>query len=87
MDGKKMPGKFTGRQPQSLVEVYGQHRVLIEHHCGVLCYSPEEVTVRVRYGQLRIWGSKLCFARMTGEQLVIRGSIGGLELTGGNGNG
>ena len=73
--------------PQPLVEVYGDRRVLVEHHSGVLENSGEAVTVKARFGLIRVRGEKLCFARMTGEQLVICGRIGGVELIRGGSHG
>lgn len=71
-----------------LVEIAGDRRVLIEHHQGVVAYGPGEICVRVRFGQVRILGSNLCIAKMSAEQLVIRGCVSGVELrkNGGKGN-
>lgn len=78
---KRTRNSSTGMaEPQPLVEVFGQRRVLLEHHQGVLAYGKQEVRIRVKYGQVRVWGSGLCLSRMTAEQLVICGCIGGVEL-------
>ena len=73
--------------PVPLVELMGDRRVLIEHHCGVSSYTGEEVTVRVAYGMIRIQGSGLCIARMCREQLVILGRIRSVALEKGEGHG
>ncbi len=62
-----------------LVELVGDRRVLIEHHQGVVAYGPREIWVQVRFGRLRIWGEQLCLHKMSAEQLVICGRIGGVE--------
>ncbi len=71
--GEPLPG-------QTLVELAGDRRVLIEHHGGVVQYSRECVCVRVRYGVVRICGCGLEISRMTGEQLVISGRIDEISL-------
>lgn len=63
-----------------LVELAGEHRVLIENHHGVIQYGCEEICVRVNYGYISILGSNLELARMTKEQLVITGRIDAVHL-------
>lgn len=63
-----------------LVEVTGDHRVLIEHHRGVVAYGCREICVRVTYGIVSVSGSSLRLARMTGELLVICGCIESVRL-------
>lgn len=66
--------------PVPLVEIADDRRVLIEHHQGVCSYTADQVTVRVRYGQVCITGCRLYIARMTREQLVVCGVIDGISL-------
>ncbi|MBR2888807.1 MAG: YabP/YqfC family sporulation protein [Oscillospiraceae bacterium] len=77
----------SGAGPQPLVELFGERRVLLEHHQGVLAYGKQEVRIKVRYGQVRVWGTGLCLSRMTAEQLVVCGHIGGVELLRNGGGG
>lgn len=65
---------------QPVVELYGQQRVLIEHHRGVTEYGRERISVRMGYGQLQICGSCLEVAKMTAQQLVVVGKINSLTL-------
>ena len=58
-----------------LVEVSDDCRVLIENHKGVKQYSRSEISVAVRYGQIRIIGHCLQLEHMTKERLVITGQI------------
>ena len=67
---------------QPVVEIYGQRRVLIEHHHGVTEYGRERISVRMGYGQLRVCGCGLEVAKMTAEHLVIVGKIESLTLCG-----
>lgn len=63
-----------------LVEIIGQHRVLVENHMGVIQYSPEEICVRVRYGHICMHGSKLELACMSKERLIITGCVEAVQL-------
>ena len=67
-----------GEEPmpgQSIVEVAGDRRVLIENHCGVKEYSREKIGVKVAFGQINICGAGLELRHMTRQQLVISGRI------------
>jgi len=68
LPGESLPG-------QVVVEITGENRVLIEHHCGVREYSRERIGVKVKYGVLQVCGSCLELRCMTREQLVISGRI------------
>ena len=68
LPGMAIPG-------QSLVEIAGQTRVLIENHKGVTVYECNRIHVKVHFGKLCICGSGLELARMSNCQLVITGRI------------
>lgn len=63
-----------------LVELAGDRRVLIEHHCGVTEYSCEQVCVKVKFGWIRVLGCGLQIQTMTKDQLVISGTVDGISL-------
>ena len=65
---------------QTIVELAGDSRVLVENHKGVAAYGREKIVVRVRYGLLVICGCGLELQHMSREQLVIRGRIDGVNL-------
>jgi len=65
---------------QPLIEIAGDHRVLIESHCGVKEYSRERIRVMVRRGSVVITGNCLELRSMTRDQLVIFGCIDGVIL-------
>lgn len=65
---------------QTIVELAGENRVLIENHKGVKAYSCEKIVVKVQYGFLSVCGCGLELQRMSREQLVIRGRIDGVSL-------
>ena len=63
-----------------IVEIAGDKRVLIEHHCGVLQYEPSCIRVKVKYGEISVEGNGLTLARMMKGQLVINGRIQCIKL-------
>ena len=73
LPGEKMPGL-------PLLEIVGQHRVLIENHKGVIAYGCNEICVKVNYGVISVCGSKLMMAKMTKDQLVITGVVDSVNL-------
>ena len=71
--GEPLPG-------QPVVELLGEHRILIEHHFGVTQYCTDKVCVKVAYGTVTVSGNCLEIRRMTKEQLVIIGRIDQINL-------
>lgn len=74
---------FSGRYgPKTLLEVLGKRRLVVEHHRGICCYAPEEISIKTTYGLLRIQGRGLTLCCMSREQLCIMGTIDTLTLEG-----
>lgn len=73
LQGEPLPG-------QPLVEILGEHRVLIEHHAGVTEYGREKIQVKMRYGCLCVCGHALELARMNANQLIISGRIDSVSI-------
>ncbi len=73
-----LPGEILPAQP--LVEILGDHRVLIENHCGVTKYGETDICIRVHYGCIRVSGSELHLAKMTKNQIIICGMIDAVEI-------
>ena len=73
MDELSLPG-------QPLLEICGEHRVLIENHRGVSRYGVEGICVRVSYGEIAVCGCNLELTRMTKGQLLIHGRIDSVTL-------
>ena len=63
-----------------IVELAGDCRVLIEYHLGILTYDTECITIKLRYGKLKVCGIDLTMAQMTKEQLVIHGTIHSISI-------
>lgn len=78
LPGESVPG-------QSLVEILGDRRVLLENHYGVTKYSQESICVKVRYGQIQISGCGLRLMKMTKQQIIICGRIEAVSLFRGDG--
>ena len=73
-----LPGEsFPG---ESVVELVGDRRVLIENHRGVIEYGIERICIRLRCGVLTVCGNQLELARMTRELLVITGTVNCVSL-------
>ena len=67
--------KTEGLSPKTLIELYGNERVLIEEHRGILGYGDEAIRVGTSFGALVIEGTELRLCCMSRSQLVIRGRI------------
>ena len=79
-DRMDLPGEPVPGKPA--LELLGKNRVIIENHRGILDYSREEIRVRVSYGWIHITGSGLELSLMSGQQLIITGTIGSILLGG-----
>lgn len=64
-----------------IIEVAGDHRVLVENHNGVIQYSKDAVGIRVEYGIIMICGQNLILCHMTKVKLVITGRIQQITLS------
>lgn len=65
---------------QTVLELIGEGRVLIEGHGGVSAYSDAEICVKVKYGIVKIVGSNLKLSQMTLYKLIISGSVSGIHI-------
>ena len=65
---------------QTVLELIGEGRVLIEGHGGVYVYSDVEICVKVKYGVLKIVGRNLKLSQMTLYKLIISGFISEIYL-------
>ena len=63
-----------------LVELTGEHRVLIENHIGVTEYGLSEICVAVKFGHIRVLGTCMHLQHMTRERLLITGNIDQISL-------
>lgn len=65
-----------------LIEIVSDQSVLVENHCGVISYSPEQIAIKTKSGCVLITGSGLVLNRMSCELLRICGRIEKVEMKG-----
>ncbi len=70
---------MAGRE-QTLLELLGDHRLLVEHHRGILAYGTEEILIKASFGRLRVTGKELRLCCMSRLQLLIGGTVAALTL-------
>ena len=73
LPGEPLPGN-------TVLELLGDGRVLIESHHGIKAYSTEKILVSVSFGLLAVRGENLLLSRMSLQNLIITGKICSLEL-------
>ena len=73
LDEEILPG-------ETLLEVVGKGRVLVEGHGGVMAYCDEKIIIKVRYGIAEIYGSNLKLTQMDSVKLIITGEISSLQF-------
>lgn len=80
---ERLPGPGeNGLKPRTLAEVYGQDRVLVEEHRGILSYGTEMIRIGATYGSLIVEGEDLRLCCMSRSQLVIRGKLRAVKMEG-----
>jgi sporulation protein YqfC len=78
---EKMMNRLDEPVPgETLVELYGGRRVLIEHHRGIIAYCREKIQIRGKHHVLCIQGSCMEISRMSADVLVVSGKIDGIFL-------
>lgn len=65
---------------QTIIEIVGEKRVLIENHRGIITYGKEEIVIKVMNGSVLVCGSSLEIIHMTKDKLVITGIIHSISL-------
>ena len=65
-----------------VIEIVGNIRVLMEHHCGVTEYGNKRIVVKMKKNMVAVDGDCLELTKMTSDQLIITGTIYGVSLFG-----
>lgn len=65
---------------QPIIEIAGEHRVLVENHLGVSEYTGDRICVKTGFGAVQICGCRLRLSQMTREHLTITGQIETVSL-------
>ena len=81
---KKRLGELEpeGLRPRTLAELYGNERLLVERHRGIVSYSTACIRIATSGGNLVVEGEGLRLCCMSRSQLVIRGRIYGIRMEG-----
>ena len=75
LNSEVMPGEL-------LIELFGNKRILIENHCGVLEYLPDRICVKTRNDYMCVSGEGLCLSFISKDRLIICGRIDSVHLAG-----
>ena len=67
--GMDLPGESLPTLP--LIEIAGEHRVLVENHNGVIGYGDQQICVKVKFGYIKISGNQLLLSKLTKQQLSV----------------
>lgn len=67
-------------QMRTLLELYGQERLLVEQHRGILRYGDDCIRIAATFGTLVVEGTELRLCCMSRSQLVIRGRLRAIRL-------
>lgn len=65
---------------QSVVELLGDNRVLVENHRRIIEYDLTRICLQLNFGTIVIVGCNLRLRAMTGRKLLITGKIQQIEL-------
>lgn len=63
-----------------IVEIAGEHRALVENHDGVCQYTPEHISILVKYGEIHLSGCGLSLKHMTQTKLLVTGKLEHISL-------
>lgn len=81
---ERLSNDENGLKPRTLVELYGNERVLVEQHRGILRYGSACICIGTSFGELVVEGMELRLCCMSRSQLVIRGRIACVRTEGGS---
>ena len=65
-----------------LIEIAGNIRVLMEHHCGVKEYGRQRIVIQTKDNLVAVEGDGLELTKMTPQQLIVSGTIHSVTLLG-----
>ncbi len=65
---------------QSVVELLGDRRVLVENHRRIIEYDLDRICLQLNFGVIQILGCNLRLRAMTGRKLLIAGKIDRIEI-------
>ncbi|MCD8335444.1 MAG: YabP/YqfC family sporulation protein [Clostridiales bacterium] len=74
----ELPADVVAGAP--LIELVGKRELRMENHRGILSYDPEEISISGGRLLVRVRGEGLALGAMSGESLLITGTIRSVEL-------
>jgi sporulation protein YqfC len=69
---------------QTVLELMGDSRILIENHKRIIEYESDHISVGVCYGAISVLGCNLRLRHMSKGRLMIIGTIQGIQIHRGN---
>lgn len=57
------------------VTMLGNIQLLVENHKGIIEYTPVLVRIRLKQGELVIYGSDLVLGNLQAEQMLVEGTL------------
>lgn len=64
----------------TIVEILGDSRVLVERHSGITSFSEMAVCIKTSYGNVQVSGNGLKIVCVSKDQLVIIGCINTVSI-------
>ena len=74
-----LPGEIVAGLPH--IELTGSHQLRMENHKGILAYGSQEIHISGGRLIIKVRGKDLELRAMNAGQLLITGTIQGLDLT------
>ena len=74
-----LPGEIVAGLPH--IELTGSHELRMENHKGILAYGSQEIHISGGKLIIKVRGEGLELKSMNANQLLITGSITGVDLT------
>ena len=64
----------------SIVELFGDSRVLVERHGGITSFSESRICIKTSYGNAQVTGNGLRIACISKDQLVVVGCVESVSI-------
>jgi sporulation protein YqfC len=68
LSSEPIPGK-------PLIEIFDSRKILIENHCGVVSYDPQQISIKTKTGVIIVSGDCMQLSKMSQDLLCICGRI------------
>ncbi|WP_124727827.1 sporulation protein YqfC [Staphylospora marina] len=75
-----MPADVTNEAPR--VEMIGLCTIRVENHRGIVRFTGNQVTLKIKGGSLEIDGKDLKIRKIDADQVILEGTFRGLRYAG-----